>query len=60
MKHGRNCNPKKMRHVSWCPRGEMHDYDEKQKRNLAGNADWVRDACRLPIQNCPFGAQMFM
>ncbi len=25
-------------------RGEKHNYEEKQKRNLAGNADWARDA----------------
>lgn len=46
-----------MLHVSWCSRGEMHDYDEKQKRNLAGNADWARDACSalcrlVKMENC--------
>lgn len=51
------------------PGREMHDYDEKQKRNLAGNADCARDHAalsvgyedeELPTQHCPCGPQMFM
>ncbi len=29
----------------------MHNYEEKQKHNLAGNADWARDAAGW-MKNC--------